>query len=92
MIKLIPILEKIIKIPSPILDKSKELYDYINQNMDELIQKSPDNSSNPYIALQEFFDFPNPYAKNSLESYIIVDVGFYYNPKKTAIAAMSVLL
>jgi hypothetical protein len=90
MIKLIPILEKIIKIPSSVLDKSKELYDYINQNMNELITKSPDNSSNPYIALQDYFDFPNPYAKKSLESYIIVDIGFYYNPNKTAIAAMSV--
>jgi hypothetical protein len=29
--------------------------------MNELITKSPDNSSNPYIALQDYFDFPNPF-------------------------------
>ena len=91
MIKLSTILsEKIIRIPPDILNKSKELFDYINQNMDELIENAPESMSNPYIALQEFFDFPNPYTKQSLDAYIIVDIGFFNDPNKRTLASMSV--
>jgi hypothetical protein len=91
MIKLINILQEIIdegivKVPQEVLSKSKEAYDYISKNLENLKQKSEGrNFNNPYIdsKFKDYFQF-----KDLKNQDLKITIGFYNDPKDVGSARM----
>jgi hypothetical protein len=91
MIKLINILQEIIdegivKVPQEVLSKSKEAYDYISKNLENLKQKSEGrNFNNPYIdsKFKNYFQF-----KDLKNQDLKVTIGFYNDSKDFGAARM----
>jgi hypothetical protein len=84
MIKLLDLLkeiklgEAIVKVPQEILSKSKEAFNYIKSNLENLKTKSPKDYNNPYIdpKFKDYFKFKDLKNKD-----LIVSIGFYNDPE-----------
>ena len=91
MIKLVDILkeiyidEGIVKVPQEILNKSKEAFNYIKSNLEDLRKKSPKNYDQPYIdsKFKDYFKFRD--LKNQ---DLIVSIGFYNDPEDVGAGRM----
>lgn len=91
MIKLINILQEIVnegivKVPQEVLSKSKEAYEYIFKNLENLKQKSKGkNYNNPYIdsKFKDYFQF-----KDLKNQDLKITIGFYNDPEDVGSARM----
>jgi hypothetical protein len=79
ILKEIYLLEGIIKVPQEVLSKSKEAFDYINSNLNNLKSKSKGkNYKNPYIDSK----FKNFFKLKDLKNQDLnVTIGFYNDPE-----------
>lgn len=77
--------EKIIKVPIEIINKSREAFRYIKQNIDDIKKKATVDDDNPHIPirLKNFFKL-----KDLKGNDIMVSIGFYNNPDDIAAARM----
>ena len=74
ILKEIELEEAIVKVPQAVLAKSKEAFNYINQNLERFKTKSSKEWDNPYIdpKFKDYFKF-----KDLKNQDLIISIGFY---------------
>jgi hypothetical protein len=91
VIKLINILkeiyldEAIVRVPQEILNKSKEIFNYIKSHLEDLKTKSPKDYNQPYIdsKFKDYFKF-----KDLKNQDLVISIGFYNDPKDAGAGRM----
>ena len=92
MIKLLDILkeieleEAIVKVPQEMLSKSKDIFNYTKQHLENLKTKSPKSFNSPYIdpKFKDYFKF-----KDLKNQDLTISIGFYNDPEDAGAGRMN---